>query len=531
MSNEPESTQHKSALQGLKGYLSSQILGQEKLVDRLLIALLADGHLLVEGAPGLAKTKAIKDLAEGLEAEFHRIQFTPDLLPADITGTEIYRPETGTFVFQQGPIFHHLVLADEINRAPAKVQSALLEAMAERQVSVGRSTYDLPQLFLVMATQNPIEQEGTYPLPEAQLDRFLMHVKIGYPEASVERRILQQARGEALNGEARPERRVTQETIFAARQEILGLYMADAVEEYLVQLIMATRTPAKHDAELAEWISYGASPRGSIALDRCARAHAWLGGRDFVSPEDIQAVLFDVLRHRLILTFEAEAAGIDQDRVVRQRLFFGSGLCFKAVLAARAAAFIGWSALAHNDRIGGLVFSDRDCHEIKPRRSKHSLLQLFNQLLRANRELRETPAERPGELFGLALRRAREVLRPGSLILVLCDERTLNDVAEQQLSLIARHTDLVLLPLSDPLDHALPAAGLLRFREGAADLELDTHADELRQAYRELAEARRARWQRLAQRLGVPLLPLSTQEDLVEQLRDLLEQHQPGYRA
>lgn len=320
MSNEPESTQHKSALQGLKGYLSSQILGQEKLVDRLLIALLADGHLLVEGAPGLAKTKAIKDLAEGLEAEFHRIQFTPDLLPADITGTEIYRPETGTFVFQQGPIFHHLVLADEINRAPAKVQSALLEAMAERQVSVGRSTYDLPQLFLVMATQNPIEQEGTYPLPEAQLDRFLMHVKIGYPEASVERRILQQARGEALNSEARPERRVTQETIFAARQEILGLYMADAVEEYLVQLIMATRTPAKHDAELAEWISYGASPRGSIALDRCARAHAWLGGRDFVSPEDIQAVLFDVLRHRLILTFEAEAAGIDQDRVVQRIL-------------------------------------------------------------------------------------------------------------------------------------------------------------------------------------------------------------------
>ncbi len=316
MSNEPESTQHKSALQGLKG----QILGQEKLVDRLLIALLADGHLLVEGAPGLAKTKAIKDLAEGLEAEFHRIQFTPDLLPADITGTEIYRPETGTFVFQQGPIFHHLVLADEINRAPAKVQSALLEAMAERQVSVGRSTYDLPQLFLVMATQNPIEQEGTYPLPEAQLDRFLMHVKIGYPEASVERRILQQARGEALNGEARPERRVTQETIFAARQEILGLYMADAVEEYLVQLIMATRTPAKHDAELAEWISYGASPRGSIALDRCARAHAWLAGRDFVSPEDIQAVLFDVLRHRLILTFEAEAAGIDQDRVVQRIL-------------------------------------------------------------------------------------------------------------------------------------------------------------------------------------------------------------------
>ncbi|SDH42710.1 AAA family ATPase [Pseudomonas panipatensis] len=312
--------EHRESLLALRHYLSSQILGQEKLIERLLIALLADGHLLVEGAPGLAKTKAIKDLAEGLEAEFHRIQFTPDLLPADITGTEIYRPENGTFVFQQGPIFHHLVLADEINRAPAKVQSALLEAMAERQVSVGRTTYDLPPLFLVMATQNPIEQEGTYPLPEAQLDRFLMHVKIGYPEASVERRILQQARGEALHGESKPERRVTQESIFAARQEILGLHMADAVEEYLVQLIMATRTPAKYDAELAEWISYGASPRGSIALDRCARAHAWLAGRDFVSPEDIQAVLFDILRHRLILTFEAEAAGIDQDRVVQRIL-------------------------------------------------------------------------------------------------------------------------------------------------------------------------------------------------------------------
>ena len=289
-------------------------------MERLLVALLADGHLLVEGAPGLAKTRAIKELAGGLEAEFHRIQFTPDLLPADITGTEIYRPETGSFVFQQGPIFHNLVLADEINRAPAKVQSALLEAMAERQVSVGRSTYDLSPLFLVMATQNPIEQEGTYPLPEAQLDRFLLHVKLGFPDASVERRILQQARGEAINGETPPEHRVSQQAIFAARKEILGLYMADAVEEYLVQLVMATRTPAKFDAELAGWIAYGASPRGSISLDRCARAHAWLAGRDFVSPEDIQAMLFDVLRHRLILSFEAEAAGIDQDRVLQRIL-------------------------------------------------------------------------------------------------------------------------------------------------------------------------------------------------------------------
>jgi MoxR-like ATPase len=311
---------HRESIVALRQFLSTQILGQERLIERLLIALLADGHLLVEGAPGLAKTRAIKELAGGIEAEFHRIQFTPDLLPADITGTEIYRPETGSFVFQQGPIFHNLVLADEINRAPAKVQSALLEAMAERQVSVGRSTYDLSPLFLVMATQNPIEQEGTYPLPEAQLDRFLLHVKLGFPDASVERRILQQARGEAINGETPPEHRVSQQAIFAARKEILGLYMADAVEEYLVQLVMATRTPAKFDAELAGWIAYGASPRGSISLDRCARAHAWLAGRDFVSPEDIQAMLFDVLRHRLILSFEAEAAGIDQDRVLQRIL-------------------------------------------------------------------------------------------------------------------------------------------------------------------------------------------------------------------
>ncbi|MBA1264229.1 MoxR family ATPase [Pseudomonas stutzeri] len=311
---------HREAMVALRQFLSTQILGQERLIERLLIALLADGHLLVEGAPGLAKTRAIKELAGGLEAEFHRIQFTPDLLPADITGTEIYRPETGSFVFQQGPIFHNLVLADEINRAPAKVQSALLEAMAERQVSVGRSTYDLSPLFLVMATQNPIEHEGTYPLPEAQLDRFLLHVRLGFPDASVERRILQQARGEAINGETTPEHRVSQQAIFAARKEVLDLYMADAVEEYLVQLVMATRTPAKFDAELASWIAYGASPRGSIALDRCARAHAWLAGRDFVSPEDIQAMLFDVLRHRLILSFEAEASGIDQDRVLQRIL-------------------------------------------------------------------------------------------------------------------------------------------------------------------------------------------------------------------
>ena len=308
------------ALLALRNYLTSQILGQERLIDRLLIALLADGHLLVEGAPGLAKTKAIKDLAEGLEASFQRIQFTPDLLPSDITGTDIYRPENASFEFQHGPIFHNLILADEINRAPAKVQSALLEAMAEHQVSVGNSTYPLTDLFLVMATQNPIEQEGTYPLPEAQLDRFLMHVKIGFPDAQIERKILQQARGIALHGEQKPPQQLDQSTIFAAREEILNLYMADAMEEYLVQLVIATRTPSKYDNDLSKWIRFGASPRGSIAIDRCARAHAWLAGRDFVSPEDIQAVLFDTLRHRIILSFEAEAAGIDQDQVLQRLL-------------------------------------------------------------------------------------------------------------------------------------------------------------------------------------------------------------------
>ena len=316
----PEVSRLHAVFRGLRDALAEEIVGQAALIERLLIALLADGHLLVEGAPGLAKTTAIRALAARLDADFARVQFTPDLLPADLTGTEIWRPQDGRFEFQPGPIFHSILLADEINRAPAKVQSALLEAMGERQVTVGRQTYALPALFLVMATQNPIEQEGTYPLPEAQLDRFLMHVKIGFPDASVERRILAQARGEALNGESQPEQRVSQTAIFAARREILGLYMADAVEEYLVQLVMATRTPAKFDAEMAEWIAYGASPRGTIALDRCARAHAWLAGRDFVSPEDIQAVLFDVLRHRVILSFEAEAAGIDQDRVIQRIL-------------------------------------------------------------------------------------------------------------------------------------------------------------------------------------------------------------------
>ncbi len=301
----------------LQKWLESRIIGQEKLVNRLLMALLADGHLLVEGAPGLAKTKAIKTLADGIEGEFHRIQFTPDLLPSDVTGTEIYRAQDQSFEFQKGPIFHNLILADEINRAPAKVQSALLEAMAERQVSYGRQTFPLPGLFLVMATQNPIEQEGTYPLPEAQLDRFLMHVNISYPDAVSERHILQLVRGESMaDAASTPPQRVLQETIFAARKDLIAMHMAPVVEEYIVQLTMATRNPAAYGEDLANWIDYGASPRGTIALDICARANAYLQGKDFVSPDDVQAVLHDVFRHRLIVSFEAEAMGIDADKIL-----------------------------------------------------------------------------------------------------------------------------------------------------------------------------------------------------------------------
>jgi len=307
-------------VRALEDWLSDQIIGQPHLVQRLIIALLADGHLLVEGAPGLAKTRAIKSLADGLEGSFHRIQFTPDLLPGDVTGTEIYRPQEASFHFQQGPVFHNLVLADEINRAPAKVQSALLEAMAERQVSVGSQTYNLPALFLVMATQNPIEQEGTYPLPEAQLDRFLLHVNVDYPDTAAETKILRLTRSEASTGTNNAPAPLPQERVFTARQEILALHMAEAVETYMVELVMATRSPARYSEKLAGWIEYGGSPRATIALDRCSRAHAWLKGRDFVSPDDIQAVTADVLRHRLILTFEAEANGVTPDHVIQELL-------------------------------------------------------------------------------------------------------------------------------------------------------------------------------------------------------------------
>ncbi|MGB1907873.1 MAG: AAA family ATPase [Spongiibacter sp.] len=311
-------TEHQ-AIGQLRDWLNTQIIGQENLINRLLIALLANGHLLVEGAPGLAKTKAIKTLSDAVEGSFQRIQFTPDLLPGDVTGSDIYRPETGSFDFQQGPIFHNLLLADEINRAPAKVQSALLEAMAEGQVSVGGNTYRLPELFLVMATQNPLEQEGTYPLPEAQLDRFLMHVNVGYPDAAAELSILRAVRAEDQGEQSTPPE-ISQHSLFAARRQILSLHMAEPVEQYLVQLVVASRAPGQLDAELAEWIDVGASPRATIALDRCARAYAWLNGRDFVSPDDVQAIAHDVLRHRLILSFNAEADGVAKDTAIDRLL-------------------------------------------------------------------------------------------------------------------------------------------------------------------------------------------------------------------
>ena len=320
----------------LQSSLNQVILGQESLIERLLIVLLADGHLLVEGAPGLAKTRAIKELGKKIEGDFQRIQFTPDLLPADVTGTDIYRPQEGSFKFQAGPVFHNLVLADEINRAPAKVQSALLEAMGERQVTVGGKTYMLPDLFLVMATQNPIEQEGTYPLPEAQLDRFLLHVFIDYPSVENELKIMRLVHKEAMNGnhtekekntvvsndsdENYDVQKILAKDIFKARNEVLEIYMAEEIERYLVEIIAATRTPERYSDELARLITWGASPRGSLALDRCSRARAWLRERDFVTPEDIQEIAADVLRHRIIESYEAESDGLTPDDVINKIL-------------------------------------------------------------------------------------------------------------------------------------------------------------------------------------------------------------------
>ncbi|MCX7089866.1 MAG: MoxR family ATPase [Legionellales bacterium] len=324
---EHEFTAIQAQIAELNRYLNTRILGQTALMTRILIALLADGHLLLEGAPGLAKTRAVKELSAGIEGSFHRIQFTPDLLPGDLTGTDVYHPQNGSFVFSPGPVFHNMVLADEINRAPAKVQSALLEAMGERQVTIGSRTYPLPELFLVMATQNPIEQEGTYPLPEAQLDRFLMYVTISYPDELVERDILSLSRQEALAQQgvdktaAQPLiKPLPQSVLFEARRQVLHVHTSPALEKYLVQLVVATRNPSVHSDTLGRWLRFGASPRATIALDRCSKAHAWLAGRDFVTPEDIHAVAHEVLRHRILLTYEAEAEGVRCDDFITELL-------------------------------------------------------------------------------------------------------------------------------------------------------------------------------------------------------------------
>jgi MoxR-like ATPase len=328
----------RDAILGLKKKMGESIIGQEAMIERLLLGLLANGNLLVEGLPGLAKTRAIKSLSKHLDAKFSRLQFTPDLLPADITGSEVYYTEggRGQFRFQEGPVFANLVLADEVNRAPAKVQAALLEAMEERQVTVAGQTHKLPDLFLVMATQNPIEQEGTYPLPEAQMDRFLMHVQVGYPDETSEGSIVELVRGEekagaAIAGEhgtahvaqgsaagsgtstAVGNGRVPQQVVFDARREIAAINVSPAVEQYIVALIFATRYPEKLDAQLGKWIQVGASPRGAIGLDKASRAYAWLGGRDYVTPDDVRAVAHDVLRHRLMLSYDAHAEGVTAD--------------------------------------------------------------------------------------------------------------------------------------------------------------------------------------------------------------------------
>ena len=310
-----EASASRELLLKLLGFMDSRILGQQRLTSRMLVALLADGHILVEGPPGLAKTRAVKTLASGIEGDFQRIQFTPDLLPADLTGTDVYHPHDSSFSFQQGPLFHHVIVADEINRAPAKVQSALLEAMEERQVTVGKSTYPLPGLYFVMATQNPIEQEGTYPLPESQLDRFLLKVEIG-----IMQRVRREARREREVLEIPADLPISQQALFEMRRQVLEMHVAEPVEQYIAQLVVASRDPAPYSARLAKLIQYGASPRATLAFDRCSRALAWIDGRDYVSPEDVQQLAHEVLRHRILLTYHAEADGIAVDAVIDELL-------------------------------------------------------------------------------------------------------------------------------------------------------------------------------------------------------------------
>jgi MoxR-like ATPase len=309
-----------SLLDGVRTHLGSRVIGQRDLIDSMLICLMSEGHLLVEGMPGLAKTTAVKTLAEAIEGDFHRIQFTPDLLPSDLIGTDIYRHEKGEFEFRAGPLFHNVLLADEVNRSPAKVQSALLEAMGEHQVTVGLKTYPMPKLFMVLATQNPIEQEGTYHLPEAQLDRFLMHVWVDYPNAEEELAILELDSQQQLSEPAPPANRLSQQQLFSVREDIARLYLDPKLNNYIVDLVQASRKPDAYDKDLSRWCRFGASPRATIALARCARARAWLDGDEFVAPHHIQAVAPDVLRHRVLLTFEAEAEGVTTNDFVRRLL-------------------------------------------------------------------------------------------------------------------------------------------------------------------------------------------------------------------
>jgi MoxR-like ATPase len=299
--------------------MGSSIIGQERIIRRIIMVLLADGNLLLEGLPGLAKTRAITSLSENLDAGLSRVQFTPDLLPSDITGTEVYQPESKEkFIFQPGPVFNNLILADEINRAPAKVQAALLEAMQERQVTVAGKTHKLPDLFMVMATQNPIEQEGTYPLPEAQMDRFLLHVMVEYPDSESEKKVLRLVRGEESAAKKKDQKRevISQKSIFEAREEINRVHVSESIEQYIVDLIGATRFPGNFSAELESWLDYGASPRGSIALEKSSRVQAWMEGRDFVTPDDIREVAHDVLRHRIVPSYEANAEGIGKNQII-----------------------------------------------------------------------------------------------------------------------------------------------------------------------------------------------------------------------
>ncbi|WP_226575077.1 AAA family ATPase [Acuticoccus sediminis] len=319
----------RAAIAALRERMGEAIIGQREVIERLLIGLLANGNLLVEGLPGLAKTRAIKALAKNLECDFSRIQFTPDLLPSDVTGTEVYYQAEGggSFRFEPGPIFANIVLADEINRAPAKVQAALLEAMEERQVTVAGKTHAMAPLFMVMATQNPVEQEGTYPLPEAQMDRFLMHVLITYPPVEDEVEVIRLVRREEIAANAPPQADgaagpaaapIAQEAVFAARRAIAAIHVADAMERYMADLVNATRVPDAYGDDLKRWIEVGASPRASLALDRCGRTHAWLAGRDYVDPEDVRAIVADVMRHRLGLTYEAQGEGVTPDAVVAE---------------------------------------------------------------------------------------------------------------------------------------------------------------------------------------------------------------------